>query len=131
MHGWPQLAQTVADVYDALAPADRAKAVAVAQNYGEAAAIEFFEPQRPRHQRPQPVLALGSARARRERHHRRRRRLRREGARLQECRASRDVLGAVRHAVREPHPDHGLPRPQGAAIRALAEHQALYLNGRR
>ncbi|HKU66281.1 MAG TPA: glycosyltransferase family 39 protein [Candidatus Baltobacteraceae bacterium] len=42
MHGWPQLAQTVARVYDSLPPAQRARAVIVASNYGEAAAIEFF-----------------------------------------------------------------------------------------
>jgi len=42
MHGWPQLAATVQRVYDALPMADRARAVAVAQNYGEASAIAFF-----------------------------------------------------------------------------------------
>ena len=47
MHGWPELAATVGRVYDALPPADRAKAVAFAQNYGEAAAIEFFAPRVP------------------------------------------------------------------------------------
>ncbi|HET9342666.1 MAG TPA: glycosyltransferase family 39 protein [Candidatus Eremiobacteraceae bacterium] len=47
MHGWPELAATVAHVYDELPPADRAKAVAFAQNYGEAAAIEFFAPRVP------------------------------------------------------------------------------------
>lgn len=44
MHGWPQLAQTVARVYDALPPADRAKAVIKTPNYGEASAIDFFGP---------------------------------------------------------------------------------------
>ncbi len=42
MHGWPQLAQTVTDVYDALPPKQRAQAVIVASNYGEASAIAFF-----------------------------------------------------------------------------------------
>jgi hypothetical protein len=42
MHGWPQLAGTVTRVYDSLPPADRARAVIVASNYGEASAIEFF-----------------------------------------------------------------------------------------
>jgi 4-amino-4-deoxy-L-arabinose transferase-like glycosyltransferase len=42
MHGWPQLAATVRRVYDALPPTERARAVAVGQNYGEASAIEFF-----------------------------------------------------------------------------------------
>lgn len=47
MHGWPEFAQAVASVYDALPPSDRTRAVAFAQNYGEAAAIEFFEPHVP------------------------------------------------------------------------------------
>ena len=42
MHGWPQLAAQVADVYQALPPADRAQAAIYAQNYGEAGAIDFF-----------------------------------------------------------------------------------------
>lgn len=42
MHGWPQLAATVQNVYDSLSPSDRTQAVAVAQNYGEASAIAFF-----------------------------------------------------------------------------------------
>jgi hypothetical protein len=42
MHGWPQLAQTVAKVYLALPPGARARAVIKASNYGEAAAIDFF-----------------------------------------------------------------------------------------
>jgi len=42
MHGWPELAAQTAQVYQSLPPADRAQAVILAQNYGEAAAIEFF-----------------------------------------------------------------------------------------
>lgn len=42
MHGWPELAATVQGVYDNLPPGERLQAVAVAQNYGEASAIEFF-----------------------------------------------------------------------------------------
>jgi hypothetical protein len=42
MHGWPELAATVANVYQSLPPEERAEAVIVAQNYGEAGAIEFF-----------------------------------------------------------------------------------------
>ncbi len=42
MHGWPELSATVERVYDSLSPADRKRAVIVASNYGEAAAIEFF-----------------------------------------------------------------------------------------
>jgi hypothetical protein len=41
MHGWPELAATVANVYQSLSPGDRAQAVIVASNYGEAAAIDF------------------------------------------------------------------------------------------
>jgi hypothetical protein len=47
MHGWPELAAAVKRVYDALPPKDRAQAVVVAQNYGEASAIEFFTPEIP------------------------------------------------------------------------------------
>ena len=47
MHGWPQFAQTIKSVYDSLPPAERAQAVVVASNYGEAAAIEFFMPDVP------------------------------------------------------------------------------------
>jgi len=42
MHGWPQLAAQVAGVYQSLSPTDRAQAAILAQNYGEAAAIDFF-----------------------------------------------------------------------------------------
>jgi len=42
MHGWPQLASTVARIYYALPAAQRDRAAIVANNYGEAAAIDFF-----------------------------------------------------------------------------------------
>ncbi|MBV8345872.1 MAG: glycosyltransferase family 39 protein [Candidatus Eremiobacteraeota bacterium] len=42
MHGWPELAATVARIYRALPPGERAQAAIVASNYGEAAAIDFF-----------------------------------------------------------------------------------------
>ena len=42
MHGWPELAATVANVYQSLPPEERAQAAIVAGNYGEAAAIDFF-----------------------------------------------------------------------------------------
>lgn len=45
MHGWPQLAATVARVYRSLPPAQRAQAAILASNYGEAAAIDFFGPE--------------------------------------------------------------------------------------
>ena len=44
MHGWPQMAAQVARAYDSLPPAQRARAVVFAGNYGEAAAVQFFEP---------------------------------------------------------------------------------------
>jgi hypothetical protein len=47
MHGWPELAQSVATIYDELPPVERAQAVVVASNYGEAAAVQFFEPHVP------------------------------------------------------------------------------------
>ncbi len=42
MHGWPEMAATVARVYAALPSNERARAAIVARNYGEAAAIDFF-----------------------------------------------------------------------------------------
>lgn len=44
MHGWPELAAAVGDVYQRLPAADRAKACIFAQNYGEAGAIDLFGP---------------------------------------------------------------------------------------
>jgi hypothetical protein len=42
MHGWPELAATIARIYQALPPEQRAQAAIVTDNYGEAAAIDFF-----------------------------------------------------------------------------------------
>jgi hypothetical protein len=42
MHGWPEMAETVSRVYRSLPEADRRRAVIAAQNYGEAAAIDFL-----------------------------------------------------------------------------------------
>ena len=42
MHGWPELTATVARVYAALPPAERAHAAIFAQNYGEAAALDVL-----------------------------------------------------------------------------------------
>jgi len=42
MHGWPELAAVVRGVAQTLTPEELAAAVIVAQNYGQAAAIEFF-----------------------------------------------------------------------------------------
>lgn len=42
MHGWPQLAATVQQIYDSLPKSERSQAVAVTGNYGEASAIAFF-----------------------------------------------------------------------------------------
>jgi hypothetical protein len=47
MHGWPELAAAVARVYDALPVDQRSQAVVFANDYGTAAAIEFFEPSIP------------------------------------------------------------------------------------
>lgn len=47
MHGWPQLAAAVKRVYDSLSPSQRRQAVIVAQNYGDAASIEFFNTGKP------------------------------------------------------------------------------------
>jgi 4-amino-4-deoxy-L-arabinose transferase-like glycosyltransferase len=42
MHGWRELAETVAGVYASLPPDERARAAIVAENYGQAAALDFF-----------------------------------------------------------------------------------------
>jgi 4-amino-4-deoxy-L-arabinose transferase-like glycosyltransferase len=42
MYGWPELARAVAAVTSALPPLDRDDAVVLAQNYGEAGALEAF-----------------------------------------------------------------------------------------
>ena len=44
MHGWPEMAQRAKAVYESLPPAQRARAVVFAGNYGEASAVEFFTP---------------------------------------------------------------------------------------
>lgn len=44
MHGWPELAGTVAGVYRKLPAEDRARACIFAQNYGQAGAIDLFGP---------------------------------------------------------------------------------------
>jgi Dolichyl-phosphate-mannose-protein mannosyltransferase len=47
MHGWTEIASTVQRVYDALPPDQRAQAVVFAGNYGEAAAVQFYDPSIP------------------------------------------------------------------------------------
>ena len=42
MHGWPEMAAKIAQVYHALPPEDRAKAVFYGRNYGEAGAIDVY-----------------------------------------------------------------------------------------
>jgi hypothetical protein len=55
--GWPEQVAAVARVYDSLPPAQRARAVIFAENYGEAAAVDFFGP---RLGLPHAVSAAGS-----------------------------------------------------------------------
>jgi len=44
MHGWPELAAALQHAYDSLPPEERSQAVVFADNYGTAAAVEFFAP---------------------------------------------------------------------------------------
>ncbi|HUP62885.1 MAG TPA: hypothetical protein VNA69_21005 [Thermoanaerobaculia bacterium] len=44
MHGWPEMAATVARVYDTLTPEEKAKCAIFGQNYGQAGAIDFYGP---------------------------------------------------------------------------------------
>jgi hypothetical protein len=57
MLGWEALVAGVAEVYHALPPADRDRAVIATSNYGEAGAIDFFGP---RYDLPRAVSAVGS-----------------------------------------------------------------------
>ncbi len=42
MFGWPELAQQTAEVYDSLTTDQRANAMVLTQNYGEAGAIDYY-----------------------------------------------------------------------------------------
>jgi hypothetical protein len=42
MHGWPEMAERVADAYNTLSPDEQKNTVIHAENYGEAGAIDFF-----------------------------------------------------------------------------------------
>jgi Dolichyl-phosphate-mannose-protein mannosyltransferase len=42
--GWPEMAATVANVYNGLSPAEREKTAIFANDYGEAGAIDFYGP---------------------------------------------------------------------------------------
>ena len=44
MFGWREMAEQIANIYRALPPEDRARAVFYGENYGEAAAIDVFGP---------------------------------------------------------------------------------------
>ena len=57
MLGWKARAAAVAQAYDALPPAERAEAVIIANNWGEAGALEFYGP---RLGLPQVICAAGS-----------------------------------------------------------------------
>jgi hypothetical protein len=57
MLGWPEQAAAVASVYNSLSPEERAKAVIIADNYGEAGALDFYGP---RYRLPNAVSAAGT-----------------------------------------------------------------------
>jgi len=44
MHGWPELVQVVARVFNDLPVEERVRCAVLAYNYGEAAAIDYFGP---------------------------------------------------------------------------------------
>ena len=44
MHGWPEMAATVARVYNNLTPEEKARCAIFGQNYGQAGAIDFYGP---------------------------------------------------------------------------------------
>jgi hypothetical protein len=47
MHGWPEMAAAVQQIYNSLSPAERSHAVVFGDNYGEASAVKFFTPDLP------------------------------------------------------------------------------------
>ena len=47
MHGWPEMAAAVQNIYNALSPEERSHAVIFGDNYGEASAVKFFTPDLP------------------------------------------------------------------------------------
>jgi hypothetical protein len=57
MLGWPELAAAVAHAYDSLPPEKRAQVVLIAENYGEAGALEYYGP---RLGLPRVISAAGS-----------------------------------------------------------------------
>jgi 4-amino-4-deoxy-L-arabinose transferase-like glycosyltransferase len=57
MLGWQERTAAVAEAYHALPPLERAQAVIIANNWGEAGALEFYGP---RYGLPQVVCAAGS-----------------------------------------------------------------------
>ncbi len=57
MLGWPELVTAVAHAYDSLPPDKRAQVVVIAENYGEAGALDFYGP---RFGLPRVVCAAGS-----------------------------------------------------------------------
>jgi 4-amino-4-deoxy-L-arabinose transferase and related glycosyltransferases of PMT family len=57
MLGWPEQVAAVAKVYNSLSPADKAQAVIIADNYGEAGAIDYYGP---RYGLPKVVSATGT-----------------------------------------------------------------------
>ncbi len=57
MLGWRDMVEAVSDVYHALPPNDRARAVLWASNYGEAGAIDFYGP---RYDLPRAIAFVGT-----------------------------------------------------------------------
>ena len=131
MHGWPELAATVAQIYDALPPeaarASRDRGKQLRRSRGD----RFLRARNSRLAagalRPQQLLALGYARLQRQRHHRRQRRLRRRRPPLSHRASSRTLRSAVGNLVRAEHSDHGLHRNPNADCAALAEATSLHL----
>ena len=132
MHGWPDLASTVAGVYRKLPAEDQSRACILAQNYGEAGAIDLFGPStRPAqgHLGPQQLFPLGSARLYRRGHDHHWRRARRPRARLRVSRAGRNPHLHRLHALREQPGRLDRAGTQGADARRMARHEGLHLSG--
>jgi hypothetical protein len=55
--GWPEFVNAVADAYHSLTPAERDRLAILADNYGEAGALELYGPQ---HGLPEPIALVNS-----------------------------------------------------------------------
>jgi hypothetical protein len=132
MHGWPELAATVANVYESLPPDERVQAVILAQNYCEAGAIEFLG-----RSARLPVISGhnqyffgGTPRLQRQGTDLCGRQLLLNGSGLSELFGCRKLFRSLDPTLRTGYTRHDLPRNKQTALGALAGRQVLPLRNR-